>query len=181
MLQPSRQAFPLLAGHAATGGRVCGAQSFLVEQRAAVMIADPCDAQYLGAADPNLVDKLLGAANDLAVRGMVELAGDYARATMDCWRKPRRFIQPKIAPWKSCTPSTPSSGPREPAFEIGKRSTPLLPSSAPPCRPTRATVTSQRSRQHPVQPRPLQDQQQSPRSAAHAKHGSAPRRRTDAA
>jgi len=50
-------------------------------QRAPVMIADPCDAQYLGAADPNLVDKLLAAANDLAARGMVELAGDYARAT----------------------------------------------------------------------------------------------------
>src|ERR1035437_7884570 len=50
-------------------------------QRAPVMIADPCDAQYLGAADPNMVDNLLAAANDLAARGMVELAGDYARAT----------------------------------------------------------------------------------------------------
>ena len=46
-----------------------------------VLIADPCDAQYLGAADPNFGDTLLSAARDLAGRGMVELAGDYARAT----------------------------------------------------------------------------------------------------
>ena len=50
-------------------------------ERHPVLIADPCDAQYLGAADPNLVDKLLTAAKDLAARGMIELAGDYARAT----------------------------------------------------------------------------------------------------
>jgi len=50
-------------------------------RREPVTISDPCDAQYLGAADPNMVDKLLAAANDLAARGMVELAGDYARAT----------------------------------------------------------------------------------------------------
>ena len=49
-------------------------------QRQPVMIAEPVDAQYLGA-DANIVDKLLAAANDLAARGMVELAGDYARAT----------------------------------------------------------------------------------------------------
>ncbi len=49
-------------------------------ERHPVLIADPCDAQYLGAADPNLVDKLLTAAKDLAARGMIELAGDYARA-----------------------------------------------------------------------------------------------------
>lgn len=46
-----------------------------------MMISDPCDAQYLGAADPNMVDRLLAAAKDLASRGMLELAGDYARAT----------------------------------------------------------------------------------------------------
>lgn len=46
-----------------------------------VLIADPCDAQYLGAADPNTTDKLLSAARDLASRGMVDLEGDYARAT----------------------------------------------------------------------------------------------------
>jgi hypothetical protein len=50
-------------------------------QRRPVLISDPCDAQYLGAADPNMVDKLLSAAKDLSARGMVELAGDYARAT----------------------------------------------------------------------------------------------------
>ena len=46
-----------------------------------MLIADPCDAQYLGAADPNTLDKLVAAAKDLAARGMIELAGDYARAT----------------------------------------------------------------------------------------------------
>ncbi len=50
-------------------------------RRQPVTISDPCDAQYLGAADPNMVDKLLAAAKDLEARGMVELAGDYARAT----------------------------------------------------------------------------------------------------
>ena len=50
-------------------------------QREPVMIADPCDAQYLGAADPKMMDKLLAAATDLAARGMIELEGDYARAT----------------------------------------------------------------------------------------------------
>ncbi len=50
-------------------------------ERQPVLIADPCDAQYLGAADPNMVDKLIAAARDLAARGMIELAGDYARAT----------------------------------------------------------------------------------------------------
>jgi len=46
-----------------------------------VLIADPCDAQYLDAADPNMVDKLVAAAKELAARGMIELGGDYARAT----------------------------------------------------------------------------------------------------
>ena len=50
------------------------------EERRPVLIADPCDAQYLGAADPNMVDKLATAAKGLVSRGMVELAGDYARA-----------------------------------------------------------------------------------------------------
>jgi hypothetical protein len=50
-------------------------------ERQPVLIADPCDAQYLGAADPNLVDKLLTVAKDLAARGMIEFGGDYARAT----------------------------------------------------------------------------------------------------
>jgi hypothetical protein len=51
------------------------------KDRQPVLIADPCDVQYLGAADPNMVEKLLAAAKDLASRGMIELAGDYARAT----------------------------------------------------------------------------------------------------
>jgi len=50
-------------------------------ERQPVLIADPCDAQYLGAADPNMVDKLVAAAKELAARGMIELGGDYARAT----------------------------------------------------------------------------------------------------
>ena len=49
--------------------------------RAPVLISDPCDAQYLGAADANTVDRLVSAASDLARRGMVELGGDFARAT----------------------------------------------------------------------------------------------------
>jgi hypothetical protein len=51
------------------------------EERKPVLTADPCDAQYLGATDPNMIDKLTAAAKDLAARGMIELAGDYARAT----------------------------------------------------------------------------------------------------
>jgi hypothetical protein len=50
-------------------------------ERQPVLIADPCDAQYLGAADPITLDKLVTAAKDLAARGLVELTGDYARAT----------------------------------------------------------------------------------------------------
>jgi hypothetical protein len=50
-------------------------------ERSPVLIADPCDAQYLAAADPNNVDKLMKAAKDLAGRGAIELAGDKARAT----------------------------------------------------------------------------------------------------
>jgi hypothetical protein len=51
------------------------------EERKPVLIGDPCDAQYLGATDPNMIDKLTAAAKDLAARGIIELAGDYARAT----------------------------------------------------------------------------------------------------
>ncbi len=63
--------------------------------REPVMISDPCDAQYLGAADPNLVDKLVAAAQDLAARGMVELAGDYARATDGLLAQAHEFIAAK--------------------------------------------------------------------------------------
>jgi hypothetical protein len=64
-------------------------------ERQPVLIADPCDAQYLGAADPNLVDKLLAAAKDLASRGMVELAGDSARATEGLLAQAQAFIAAK--------------------------------------------------------------------------------------
>ena len=60
-----------------------------------VLIPDPCDAQYLGAADPNMVDKLLAAAKDLASRGMLELAGDYARATDGLLAQSQTFIASK--------------------------------------------------------------------------------------
>src|SRR5271157_1996559 len=64
-------------------------------EREPVMISDPCDAQYLGAADPNMVDKLIAAAQELAARGMVELAGDYARATDDLLAQVQAFIAAK--------------------------------------------------------------------------------------
>ena len=63
--------------------------------RQPVLIADPCDAQYLGAADPNMVDKLLSAAKDLASRGMVELAEDYARATDGLLARAQEFTAAK--------------------------------------------------------------------------------------
>jgi len=63
--------------------------------RRPVLVADPCDAQYLGAADPNLVDKLLAAAGDLAARGMIELAGDFARATDGLLAQRAAFIAAK--------------------------------------------------------------------------------------
>lgn len=49
--------------------------------RQPVLIADPVDALYLDASDPQMKDKLLGAAKNLASQGLVELSGDRARAT----------------------------------------------------------------------------------------------------
>ena len=46
-----------------------------------VPIADSCDALYLDAADEQMKYALLSAAKNLADQGMVELAGDSARAT----------------------------------------------------------------------------------------------------
>ena len=63
--------------------------------RAPVMISDPCDAQYLGAADPNAVDKLIAAAQSLTARGMVEIAGDCARATDGLLTREPEFIAAK--------------------------------------------------------------------------------------
>jgi hypothetical protein len=62
------------------------------KDRQPVLISDPCDAQYLGAADPNILDKLLDAAKDLASRGMIELAGDYARATDGLLAQSQAFV-----------------------------------------------------------------------------------------
>ena len=64
-------------------------------ERRPVGIADPCDAQYLGAADPNMIDKLMTAAKDLAARGMIELAGDYARATDGLLARREEFVAAK--------------------------------------------------------------------------------------
>lgn len=50
-------------------------------ERQPVLIADPCDAMYLDASDPQMKDKLLAAASSLATQGLVELQGDHARAT----------------------------------------------------------------------------------------------------
>ena len=65
------------------------------EAREPVLVSDPCDAQYLGAADPNMIDKLLAAARDLAARGVVELAGDYARATDGLLARREAFLAAK--------------------------------------------------------------------------------------
>ena len=50
-------------------------------ERQPVLVADPCDAMYLDAADGDMRQKLLGAAKNLAERGLVELFADSARAT----------------------------------------------------------------------------------------------------
>src|SRR5271166_1126853 len=65
------------------------------DQREPLMISDSCDVQYLGAADPNMADKLGAVAQDLAARGMIELAGDYARATDALLAQARTFIAAK--------------------------------------------------------------------------------------
>ena len=50
-------------------------------ERQPVLMADPCDAMYLDAADERMQDKLLATAKSLAERGLVQMAGDSARAT----------------------------------------------------------------------------------------------------
>jgi len=64
-------------------------------ERQPVLIADPCDAQYLGAADANMADRLVAAARELAARGMIELAGDYARASDGLLAQSQAFIAVK--------------------------------------------------------------------------------------
>ena len=65
------------------------------DAREPVVISDPCDAQYLGAGDSNTVDRLVVAARDLAARGMIELAGDHARATDGLLAQRDAFIAAK--------------------------------------------------------------------------------------
>jgi hypothetical protein len=60
-----------------------------------VLIADPCDAQYLGASDPDMIGKLMAAAKDLAARGMIELSGDSARATDALLSQSETFVATK--------------------------------------------------------------------------------------
>ena len=62
--------------------------------REPVLIADPCDAQYLGT-DPKMADTLRAAAKELAARGMVELAGDDARATDGLLARREEFVATK--------------------------------------------------------------------------------------
>ena len=50
-------------------------------ERQPVLIADPCDALYLDAADPQMKEKLLAVASSLARQGLLELEGNHARAT----------------------------------------------------------------------------------------------------
>ena len=64
-------------------------------ERKPVSISDPCEAQYLGAADPNMIDKLITAGKDLAARGMIELAGDYAQATDGLIAQREAFVAAK--------------------------------------------------------------------------------------
>jgi hypothetical protein len=80
---PGAPASPMLAG----GGEG--------SERRPVLIADPCDAQYLGAADPNMVDKLRAAGRNLASRGLIELAKDDARATDQLLAQAEKFVAAK--------------------------------------------------------------------------------------
>ena len=64
-------------------------------ERQPVLIADPCDAQYLGAADPDMMDKLLAAAKDLRSRGMIEFVGGSARATHELVAQASAFYAAK--------------------------------------------------------------------------------------
>jgi hypothetical protein len=64
-------------------------------ERQPVLISDPCDVQYLGAADPGMSEKLLAAANDLSTRGMIELDGEHARATDELLAQSQAFVTAK--------------------------------------------------------------------------------------
>ena len=60
-------------------------------QRQLVLIADPCDAMYLDAADDHMLEKLLAVPKRLAERGLAELAGDFALATERWGSRAREF------------------------------------------------------------------------------------------
>ena len=64
-------------------------------EREPVLIADPCDAQYLRSADPNMADTLLAAARELAERGMMELEGNCARASDGLLARRAEFVATK--------------------------------------------------------------------------------------
>lgn len=65
------------------------------KERQPVLIGDPCDVQYLGAADPSMPEKLLAAAKDLAARGMIEFDGEQARATDGLLAQSQAFVTAK--------------------------------------------------------------------------------------
>ena len=60
-------------------------------ERSPVLIACPADALYLDAADPQMKEKLLAAAQKLADRGLLELLGDSARAADALVRRAEEF------------------------------------------------------------------------------------------
>ena len=62
------------------------------KERNPVLIADPCDVQYLDAGDPQMMDKLLAAAKELASSGEIELTGNDARATEKLLAREAEFI-----------------------------------------------------------------------------------------
>lgn len=64
-------------------------------ERKPVLISDPCDVQYLGAADAAMPEKLLAAAKDLAARRMVQLDGEHARASDGLLAQAQAFVAAK--------------------------------------------------------------------------------------
>jgi len=60
-------------------------------ERKPVLVADPCDALYLDASDPQMKGKLLAAAKSLASQGLVELQDDHARSTETLVAKAEAF------------------------------------------------------------------------------------------
>ncbi len=63
--------------------------------RQPVLITDPCDALYLDAADPAMMEKLAAAAKEIAARGLIEFDGQYATATNGLVAQTSSFIAAK--------------------------------------------------------------------------------------